>query len=132
MSDLHPALGALAALVGTWSGEGEGHYPTIAPFAYRETVTFAASGRPVLSYAQRTWRAGSDEPLHAESGWLRGQLEGRAELVVAQPTGLAETSARSSSTVRGPRCCAAPVRGPSSTCDGGSSSPATSCATTSG
>jgi hypothetical protein len=92
MSDLHPALGALAALVGTWSGEGEGHYPTIAPFAYRETVTFAASGRPVLSYAQRTWRAGSDEPLHAESGWLRGQLEGRAELVVAQPTGLAETS----------------------------------------
>ena len=46
-------------------------------------VTFAASGRPVLSYAQRTWRAGTDEPLHSESGWLRGQLEGRAELVVA-------------------------------------------------
>lgn len=92
MSELHPALGALAGLVGTWHGEGEGHYPTIPPFAYRESVTFAASGRPVLAYTQRTWRAGTDEPLHAESGWLRGQLDGRAELVVAQPTGLAEAS----------------------------------------
>ncbi len=92
MSDLHPALGALAPLVGTWSGDGEGRYPTIAPFTYRETVVFAASGRPFLSYTQRTWRAGTDEPLHAESGWLRGQLEGRAELVVAQPIGFAEAS----------------------------------------
>lgn len=93
MPDLHPALGALAALVGTWSGEGEGHYPTIPPFSYRETVVFsAAAGRPVLAYSQRTWRAGTDEPLHGESGWLRGQLDGGAELVVAQPTGFAEAS----------------------------------------
>jgi hypothetical protein len=27
---VHPSLGALAALVGTWRGEGEGAYPTIA------------------------------------------------------------------------------------------------------
>lgn len=92
MSAVHPALGSLARLVGSWTGTGEGHYPTIAPFTYGETVTFGAAGRPVLAYAQRTWRPGTDEPLHAESGWLRGQLEGRAELVVAQPTGLAEAS----------------------------------------
>lgn len=92
MSDVHPALGALARLVGTWTGVGEGAYPTIAPFAYRETVVFGTSGRPFLSYAQRTWRDGTDEPLHAESGWLRGQVDGRAELLVAQPTGLAEAA----------------------------------------
>lgn len=92
MSDAHPALGALARLVGTWTGSGEGAYPTIAPFAYRETVEFRTSGRPVLSYAQRTWRDRTDEPLHAETGWLRGPVDGRAELLVAQPTGLAEAA----------------------------------------
>ena len=92
MTDVHPALGLLAGLVGTWTGTGEGHYPTIAPFAYGETVVFGASGRPFLAYAQRTWRAGTEAPLHAESGWLRGPTDGRAELVVAQPTGLAEAS----------------------------------------
>ena len=92
MSEVHPALGALADLVGTWEGEGTGEYPTIAPFTYRETVVLSASGRPFLAYSQRTRRSDSDEPLHAESGWLRGQVDGRAELVVAQPTGLVEAA----------------------------------------
>jgi len=91
MSD--PVLGRLAALVGTWQGVGEGAYPTIAPFAYHETVTFTASGRPVLAYAQRTRRADTDQPLHSETGWLRALPDGGAELVVAQPTGLVEAAA---------------------------------------
>jgi hypothetical protein len=89
---LHPALGALARLVGTWQGEGQGHYPTITPFAYHEEVVFGHDGRPFLAYAQRTRRAGADVPAHAESGWLRAVAVDRAELVVAQPTGLAEVA----------------------------------------
>lgn len=88
----HPSLGALAALVGTWRGEGEGHYPTIAPFRYGEEVVFADDGRPVLAYRQRTWRLDSEAPMHAESGYLRGQMDGHAELVVAQPTGMVEVA----------------------------------------
>ena len=89
---VHPSLGPLGALVGTWRGEGEGAYPTIAPFRYREEVEFAHDGRPVLAYRQRTWRVDADTPMHAESGYLRGPIDGRAELVVAQPTGFGEVA----------------------------------------
>lgn len=88
----HPSLGALAALVGTWRGEGEGHYPTIAPFRYGEEVVFAHDGRPVLAYRQRTWRLDTEAPMHAESGYLRGPMDGHAELVIAQPTGMVEVA----------------------------------------
>jgi len=87
---VHPSLGPLVALVGTWRGEGEGAYPTIAPFRYREEVAFTHDGRPVLGYRQRTWRIDADTPMHAESGFLRGPIDGHVELVVAQPTGFGE------------------------------------------
>jgi hypothetical protein len=89
---VHPALGPLALLIGTWSGRGEGAYPTIEPFHYREEVVFAHDGRPVLSYRQRTWRSDADVPMHVESGFLRGRIDGHAELIVAQPTGLSEVA----------------------------------------
>jgi hypothetical protein len=89
---VHPSLGPLGALVGTWRGEGAGAYPTIAPFRYREEVEFAHDGRPVLGYRQRTWRIDADTPMHAESGYLRAPIDGRAELVVAQPTGFGEVA----------------------------------------
>lgn len=90
---IHAALGPLAGLVGTWHGEGAGHYPTIADFRYREEVTFGHDGRPVLRYAQRTWRLDGDQPMHVEAGYLRAPVDGRVELVVAQPTGLTEIAA---------------------------------------
>jgi len=88
----HPSLGALARLVGTWRGEGQGAYPTIEPFGYREEVVFSHDGRPVLAYRQRTWRSDSDVAMHVESGFLRGRIDGRAELIVAQPTGFGEVA----------------------------------------
>lgn len=87
---IHAALGPLTGLIGTWHGEGAGHYPTIADFRYREEVTFGHDGRPVLRYAQRTWRLDEDQPMHVEAGYLRAPVDGRVELVVAQPTGLTE------------------------------------------
>ncbi|MDQ3756455.1 MAG: FABP family protein, partial [Actinomycetota bacterium] len=67
---------------------GRGEYPTIEPFEYRETVVFGHVGKPFLSYAQRTARDGM--PSHAEVGYLRAAGDGRVELVLAHPTGVAE------------------------------------------
>jgi hypothetical protein len=93
-ADLHPDVVPFAALLGTWAGEGEGHYPTIEPFAYREEITFTrAGGKPFLAYRQATVRLDTGLPAHAESGYLRGVGGGRAELVMAHPTGIAELAA---------------------------------------
>ena len=86
---MHPDLAALAALVGTWEGPGEGRYPTIDAFAYHETITIAASPKPYFTYSQRTTHNGDGRPLHAETGYWR-LSNGRAELVIAHPTGIVE------------------------------------------
>jgi hypothetical protein len=88
--DLHPDLRALAPLLGTWEGRGSGEYPTIEAFEYLESVTFGHVGKPFLSYSQRTRHPGTAAPMHTESGYLRVPSPGCVEIVVAQPTGLAE------------------------------------------
>jgi hypothetical protein len=92
-AELHPDVAVFACLLGTWAGEGEGHYPTIEPFAYREEVTFGHVGKPFLAYRQSTVRLDTGLPAHAEAGYLRGVGGGRAELVMAHPTGIAEVAA---------------------------------------
>ncbi len=84
--------GPLDQLLGTWSGTGSGHYPTIAPFGYSEEITFAAvPTKPFLAYQQRTRHATEDRPLHAESGYWRWVGDGLTiEVVLAHPTGIAE------------------------------------------
>jgi hypothetical protein len=89
-AELHPDVAALAPLLGTWEGEGSGEYPTIEDFEYRESVTFSHVGKPFLAYAQRTWHPVSGLPMHSETGYLRVPRPGSIEIVMAQPTGLAE------------------------------------------
>ena len=77
------------SLIGRWEGRGKGDYPTIDSFEYHETVEFSPlADKPVLAYTQRT-RSMEGKALHAESGFLRFAQE-RVELVIAQPTGIAE------------------------------------------
>lgn len=87
---LHDALTPVAGLLGTFAGSGSGDYPTIAPFTYREQVTFGHVGKPFLAYAQRTSHPESGAPMHAEVGYLRVVEAARVELVLAHPTGVAE------------------------------------------
>ena len=89
MPELHPDLAALAPLLGTWAGSGTGEYPTIEPFGYLEEITFGHIGKPFLAYTQRT-RSADGKPMHAETGYLRMPAAGRAELIIAQPTGVTE------------------------------------------
>lgn len=89
---LHADVAPLGCLLGTWSGEGEGSYPTIDPFAYREEVVFSHAGKPFLAYRQSTVRLDTGMPSHAEVGYLRGVGDGRVELVLAHPTGVAEVA----------------------------------------
>lgn len=79
----------MAGLIGTWEGDGFGRYPTIQDFSYREELTFTYIGKPFLHYAQRTW-APDGRPMHVETGYLRVPGDGRAEFVIAQPTGQTE------------------------------------------
>jgi hypothetical protein len=90
MPDLHPDVEALAPLLGTWAGRGEGKYPTIQTFEYFEEVVFSHVGKPFLVYAQKTKAVADGRPLHAETGYLRVPQPGRVELVLAHPNGITE------------------------------------------
>ncbi len=87
---LHVDIEHLAWIVGSWTGGGAGRYPTIEPFEYTEQVEFGHVGKPFLSYVQRTKHAHTGLPLHAEAGYIRPVGLDRAELVVAQPSGIVE------------------------------------------
>lgn len=87
---LHETCAGLAFLLGTWTGRGAGQYPTIVDFAYEEEARFWHVGRPFLAYSHRTWNPESGAPMHSEMGYLRPQLQGRIEMVVAHPFGIAE------------------------------------------
>jgi hypothetical protein len=91
-TDLNPALKPVAFLLGTWRGEGEGEYPTIEPFRYREEVRFGHNGKAFLIYSQRTEAIDTAQPMHAETGYLRVVAPDRVEFVIAQPIGFAEIS----------------------------------------
>ena len=91
-TELNPGLKPVEFLLGVWRGQGEGQYPTIQPFRYREEIRFSHNGKPFLIYTQRTEAIDTGQPMHGEAGYLRLVGEGRVEFVIAQPIGYAEIS----------------------------------------
>ncbi|RII20261.1 hypothetical protein DSC45_03475 [Streptomyces sp. YIM 130001] len=91
----HPLLAPVAWLLGTWSGQGRGEYPTLAEdFTYAQQVTFSHDGRPFLQYEARAWIIDAEgapvRPAAREAGWWRLQADGRVEALISQPTGIVE------------------------------------------
>jgi hypothetical protein len=84
----------LLLLIGEWSGTGRGEYPTIEPFEYLETISFAADHRPFLHYEEKTKRRNAGQtdyvPSHWESGFLRLLANGEVELINTQGSGRLE------------------------------------------
>jgi THAP4-like, heme-binding beta-barrel domain len=87
----HPDLEPVAFLLGTWRGEGIGEYPGIEPFRYTEEITFDHVGDPFLLVTESSW-ALDGAPLHFERGTLRPLGDGRVDLALAHPIGVAEVA----------------------------------------
>ena len=92
MEELHPDCEPLRLLLGTWRGSGHGDYPSIEPFDYLEEITFGHVGKPFFTYSQKTRNKDTDQPLHAEFGYWRPATEDTLDVVLAHPTGIAETT----------------------------------------
>lgn len=88
--ELHPDLGEVAFLLGTWRGEGDGEWPSTEPFRYGEEVVFEDVGDNYLVYTHRSWLLDDGSPVHLERGFVRPAGPGRVELVLAHPLGITE------------------------------------------
>ena len=89
---LHADIAPLGFLLGSWIGEGTGHYATIEDFAYGEEVRLSHIGKPYLAYTQRAWSLDDGLPMHGETGFWRLTGGSRVELVVAHPNGVVEVA----------------------------------------
>ncbi|TRX33247.1 DUF1794 domain-containing protein [Flavobacterium sp. ZT3R18] len=55
----------LKSLLGEWTGNGSGKSPTIAPFDYKEILTFSFDGfNDLIHYEQKTWLNHNNNPSH--------------------------------------------------------------------
>lgn len=90
-SELHPALEPMSFLLGAWRGEGDGVYPGIEPFRYREELSFEDVGDAFLLVTESSWTP-DGAPLHFERGALRPVGDGTVDLTLAHPIGVAEVA----------------------------------------
>jgi THAP4-like, heme-binding beta-barrel domain len=90
--ELHEDLAGLSFLLGTWRGSGDGSWPGGDPFTYGEEMTFEHVGDTFLLYSQRSWGLEDDAPIHFERGFVRPAGDGRVEVVLAHPLGIAEVA----------------------------------------
>jgi THAP4-like, heme-binding beta-barrel domain len=90
-SELHPSLEPMSFLLGAWRGEGEGVYPGIEPFRYREELSFDDVGDAFLLVTESSWTP-DGAPLHFERGALRPVGDGTVDLTLAHPIGVAEVA----------------------------------------
>ena len=88
---LHVDLAPLAFLLGNWRGDGRGEYPGVAPFDYTEELTIEHVGDPFLLVTESSWTP-DGAPLHFERGTLRPVGDGRVDLTLAHPIGVAEVA----------------------------------------
>lgn len=97
-SDLHPDMGPVAWMLGTWRGNGHGDYPTIESFQFGQELIFTHDGRPFFHYMARSWIVDDEgnevRKAAIETGFLRckqtGMGVGKVEFVMTHNTGIVE------------------------------------------
>lgn len=96
-ANVHPLVAPISHILGTWTGIGNGSYPTVQPFQYFEKVTFAHNPiRPVVFYTQTTnkivdGKPDPTTPMHSESGFFKVLPEGKLEVSMSDSIGYATT-----------------------------------------
>ena len=92
--NLHPNLHKFAWLLGRWEGGGDGDYPTIDAFKFRQEAIFQQDGRPFIHYMAKATvvdDAGNKvRDAAQETGFLRCQEDGSVELLLTHNTGFLE------------------------------------------
>ena len=97
--NLHPDMGPVVWLLGTWQGNGHGDYPTIDAFEYGQELIFTHDGRPFFHYMARSWIIDPEtgekiRDAAIETGFLRckqtGMGVGNVEFVMTHNTGIVE------------------------------------------
>jgi nitrobindin-like protein len=93
-AEAHADLAPLRFLLGRWAGAGVGGYPAIESFRFGQEISFSHNGKPFLIYSSRTWLLDEEgtpgRALATETGYWRPQPDGKVEVVLAHPTGIAE------------------------------------------
>lgn len=89
--NLHPNLHKFAWLLGRWEGGGDGDYPTIDAFKFRQEVIFQQDGRPFIHYMAKAEIVDDNgnkvRDAAQETGFLRCQEDGSVELLLTHNTG---------------------------------------------
>ena len=79
--NLHPNVHKFAWLLGRWEGGGDGDYPTIDAFKFRQEVIFQQDGRPFIHYMAKAELIDDEgtkvRDAAQETGFLRCQEDGR-------------------------------------------------------
>ncbi|XP_053315007.1 peroxynitrite isomerase THAP4 isoform X2 [Spea bombifrons] len=70
---LNPAVVPLAWMLGSWVSEpaGEGEFPTIAPFRYKEELVISHVGQPMLNFTSCASDPETGKALHRECGFIQ-------------------------------------------------------------
>ncbi|XP_078065387.1 peroxynitrite isomerase THAP4 isoform X2 [Mustelus asterias] len=90
---LNPAVEPLSWMLGSWISEplGEGTYPTIKPFKYKEEVQITHVGQPMLNISFNGFNPETKKPMHRECGFIRIKPgTNKVAFISAQNTGIVE------------------------------------------
>jgi hypothetical protein len=92
--NIHPNVAKFAWLLGVWAGSGEGDYPTIEPFRFRQELIFQQDGRPFIHYMAKAELVDLEgkkiRDAAQETGFLRCMEDGSVEFLLTHNTGFLE------------------------------------------
>ncbi|KAM9316111.1 peroxynitrite isomerase THAP4 [Gastrophryne carolinensis] len=90
---LNPIVEPLAWMLGTWVSDplGEGEFPSIPSFRYKEEAVISHVGQPMLNFMFCASHPETSKPMHRECGFIRLKPgTNQVAFICAQNTGMVE------------------------------------------